>query len=281
MTSPKKIIADSFSRSAHRYDQAAIVQQQAGNDLLGLMKNTLQPGLHQVNTVADIGCGTGYFAPTLMNTYHPKKYIGIDISEGMLNVAEKNNQNAMNMQWLCCDAENLLLENASVDLIYANFSLQWCENLSVLMHNFRRVLTANGHCCFTSLGQNTLAELRGSWESVDQLAHVNQFYPSTQWTAAIEQPEGKQTGGKQTGMENQGLDIIHHQQTTAVQYFDTVIAALRSLKDIGANVVTAEHRQGLTGKQRFAEFVRAYETYRTPKGIPVSYEVDSWIIQKI
>ena len=265
MTSPKKIIADSFSRSAHRYDQAAIIQQQAGNDLLGVMKNTLQPDLHQVNTIADIGCGTGYFAQTLIDAYHPKKYIGIDISEGMLTVAEKNNQNAMNMQWLCSDAENLSLENASVDLIYANFSLQWCENLSALMNSFRRVLAPNGYCCFTSLGKNTLSELRGSWESVDQLAHVNQFYSSTQWKTAIEQ---------------EGLDIIHHQQAIAIQYFDSVIAAVKSLKDIGANVVTAEHRQGLTGKQRFAEFVRTYEAYRAPKGIPVSYEVDSWIIQK-
>jgi malonyl-CoA O-methyltransferase len=260
----KKVIADSFSRSAHRYDQAAIIQQQAGNDLLVLLKKLLPLGLDKINRIADVGCGTGYFAQALIDTYQPKKYIGIDISEGMLAVAEKNNPYA-NTQWLCSDAENLLLDPSSVDLMYANFSLQWCENLSVLMSNFNRVLTDNGCCGFTSLGQSTLAELRNSWESVDQLAHVNQFYSSRQWKAAIEQ---------------EGLEIIYHQQTTAVQYVDSAISAVKSLKDIGANVVTAEHRQGLTGKQRFAEFVRAYEAYRTPQGIPVSYEIDSWIIQK-
>ena len=268
-SSSKKVIADSFSRSAHRYDQAAIIQQQAGNDLLALLKKVLPLGLDKINRIADVGCGTGYFAQALIDTYQPKKYIGIDISEGMLAVAEKNNplvnNRSTHMQWLCSDAENLLLDKASIDLMYANFSLQWCENLPVLMNNFRRVLTGNGYCVFTSLGQNTLAELRNSWESVDQLAHVNQFYSSAQWKTAIEQ---------------EGLDIIHHQQTIAVQYVDSAISAVKSLKDIGANVVTAEHRQGLTGKQRFAEFVRAYEAYRTPQGIPVSYEIDSWIIQK-
>jgi malonyl-CoA O-methyltransferase len=265
MTSPKKIIADSFSRSAHRYDQAAIIQQQAGNDLLAMMNDALPCKSHPVDTIADIGCGTGYFTQALINAYQPKKYMGIDLAEGMLAMAEQKNQAIASAQWLCGDAESLLLKDASVDLIYANFSLQWCKDLSALMNNFHRVLTPNSYCCFTSLGQKTLAELRGSWQSVDQLAHVNQFSPSTQWRTAIEQ---------------QGFEVIHHQQATAVQYFNSVISALRSLKDIGANVVTDEHRQGLTGKQRFADFVRAYETYRTPKGIPVSYEVDSWIVHK-
>jgi malonyl-CoA O-methyltransferase len=264
MDSSKQAIADSFSRSASRYDKAAIIQQQAGSQLLLAMQQHLGEDF-TAKVIADIGCGTGYFSADIVACYQPEQYVGVDLAQGMLALAAKNNHHLSNARWLCNDAEDLQLEDQSVDLIYANFSLQWCENLPQLMQSFQRVLALGGVCCFTSLGSNTLTELRQSWSAVDQFNHVNQFYNDVAWQLAIEQA---------------GFSVVHRDKTNTTAYFDSVASALRSLKEIGANVVKGEHRQGLTGKQRFVDFVDTYEVYRTAEGIPVSYEIDSWIIKR-
>ncbi|MFT7387051.1 MAG: malonyl-CoA O-methyltransferase [Candidatus Endobugula sp.] len=264
----KKNIADSFSRSAARYDKAANVQQQSGKKMLSVMNQVI--GCQTFNlgkkiTIADIGCGTGFFTRQLNETYQSEKYIGVDIAEGMLAVAKENNADCTNVEWLRCEAEDLLLEDNSVDIIFSNFSLQWCDDLSALMKSFYRVLTPNGFCCFTSLGSNTLIELRQAWATVDQLPHVNPCHRRSQWQAAI---------------VNNDFVVINHFHETVTEYFDSVIDAMQGLKEVGANVITAEHRQGLTGKQRFNQLIQAYEKYRTTQGIPASYDVDGWIIQK-
>lgn len=263
MSGYKKMIANAFSRSALQYDQAANVQQQSGHKLLSVMGQMIDP---QKNiTIADVGCGTGFFTRKIIETYQPKRYIGIDLAEGMLAVAKHNNHELSCAEWLSGDAENLLLDNHSVDIIFANFSLQWCEDLPALMQSFYRVLAPKGLCCFTSLDPDTLKELRQSWQAVDQSPHVNHFCHRNQWQEAI---------------VNNGFCVAHAYHETLTEYFNTVPDVMRSLKEVGANVITAEHRQGLTGKQRFHQWINAYEKQRTPRGIPASYVVDGWIIRK-
>lgn len=264
MVSIKEAIAESFSRAANRYDQAADVQQQAGAELLEQMKTLFGENILP-ETIADIGCGTGFFAPHLITHFSPKQYIGIDLAQGMLDVAASNYTDLHVATWQCSDAENLHLPDQSIDLIYANFSLQWCEDLPKLMRSLSRVLKPGGYCCFTSLGANSLCELRQAWSKVDELAHVNRFYDKAQWLEAIAPGD---------------FIVTHSYQKTAVAYFDSVVSALRSFKDIGANVVAGEHRHSFTGKHRFALFCNAYESFRKPQGIPVTYIIDGWLLQK-
>jgi malonyl-CoA O-methyltransferase len=260
----KKIIAESFSRSATRYDAAADVQQQAGAALLQAIKS-MTPSNFTPQKIADVGCGTGFFARDIIDGFCPSRYVGVDLAQGMLDVAARNNRDITVASWQCGDAENLPLADQSVDMIYANFSLQWCQNLPKLMSSFQRVLKPGGYCCFTSLGENTLHELRHAWSQVDDLSHVNQFYSESLWRDAIEQ---------------QGFDILHRYQATDIAYFESVSLALHSFKDIGANVVAGEQRTGLTGKRHFTLFCDAYESFRHAQGIPVTYEVQGWILQK-
>lgn len=268
MIATKKPIADSFSQSAKRYDSAAHIQQQVGRELLSFMSAYVDKKSDM--TIADVGCGTGFFAKTLVDAFQPKKYLGIDIAEGMLAVAKENNAaffsaRPTEAQWYCHDAENLLLASESVDIIFANFSLQWCDDLPSLMRSFYRVIKPGGWVCFTSLGENTLHELRDAWQPVDDVAHVNQFMATSRWRQAMSQS---------------GFAIKHCYSNDMVEYFDTPTDVMRSLKTIGANVVKDKSRSGLTGKQRFIKFLDAYETYRTAQGVPATYAVDGWIVQK-
>ncbi len=260
----KVAIAESFSRSATRYDQAAGVQQQAGKALLEVTQRLL-PETVTPQVLADIGCGTGFLAPHLIESLKPQQYIGIDLAQGMLDLAAQRHASLSGVSWLCADAENLSLPEASVDLIYANFSLQWCEDLPKLLASFSRVLKPGGYCCFTSLDSNSLHELRRAWSEVDGFTHVNRFYDQLAWREAIGSSE---------------LELSHHYQQTFVAHFESVREALRSFKDIGANVVVGSQRDGLTGKKRFAHFSQAYEAQRQEQGIPVSYIVDGWVLHK-
>ncbi|HBQ40055.1 MAG TPA: malonyl-[acyl-carrier protein] O-methyltransferase BioC, partial [Halieaceae bacterium] len=45
------------------------------------------------------------------------------------------------------------------------------------------------------------------------------------------------------------------------------------LKTLGAHNMNSKRPSGLTGRQRLAAMVRAYETWRAPSGLPATYDV--------
>jgi len=258
----KKNIAQSFSRAAKKYDQAASVQKDAGHQLLQAMSAVVPDA--SMDVIIDIGCGTGYFIKQLQQ-YSAQHYIGLDLSPGMLVVAREKYKSLDNTQWLQGDAENIALKKSSVDIIYANFSLQWCKALDALLSGFCRLLKPGGYCCFTTLGQNTLCELRAAWASIDDDIHVNHFFAESDWQQAI---------------IGAGFLVDHHYQHDTRTYAHTARQSLCDLKIIGANYV-AEHRStGLMGKQHFQDFLQSYERCRDSKGIPTSYEIHGWLLHK-
>ena len=98
--------------------------------------------------------------------------IALDIAEGMLRIAsEHGEQRAL----LCADAKRIPLPDNSVELVYCNLMLQWCNDLDAIFHEVRRVLRPQGLFSFTTFGPDTLRELREAWAEVDDYSHVNRF----------------------------------------------------------------------------------------------------------
>ena len=69
--------------------------------------------------------------------------------------------------FLNADAEQLPLRDASVDLVYSNVALQWCNDLEGVFREINRVLRPGGLLMFTTFGPDTLSELRVSWAAAD------------------------------------------------------------------------------------------------------------------
>src|SRR5438270_12784120 len=53
--------------------------------------------------------------------------------------------------------------------------LQWCEPLETALAECRRVLKPDGFFGFSTLGPDTLHELRDAWASAGGYNHVNHF----------------------------------------------------------------------------------------------------------
>uniref|UniRef100_A0A803J9J1 Uncharacterized XB5811292 n=1 Tax=Xenopus tropicalis TaxID=8364 RepID=A0A803J9J1_XENTR len=89
----------------------------------------------------DVGCGTGRSTQALAPYF--QKVIGIDVSESQLNVARKCTSHN-NIYYQIAQAEELPLEDASVDLINAGLAAHWF-NPEKFVQEAARVLK-NGGC---------------------------------------------------------------------------------------------------------------------------------------
>src|SRR5260370_21371926 len=124
--------------------------------------------------VGDGGGGTGHASFGLIRRYPKALVIALDSSAHMLEAAGRRQSWLRRFARVRADAECLPLADGSVDLILSNLMLQWC-NPDPAFAEFRRVLAPDGLLSFTTLGPDTLRELRSAWGAVDSHTHVHQF----------------------------------------------------------------------------------------------------------
>jgi malonyl-CoA O-methyltransferase len=254
----KKQVREAFQRAARSYDRAAVLQREIADRLLArldLIKFTPR-------TILDAGCGTGYGTRLLSQRYPGAQVIGLDIAEGMANQAQRRTPWLTRwrgrVQHVCGDIESLPLARKSVDMLISNLALQWCDP-ELAFAEFRRVLRPGGLLLFTTFGPDTLRELRQAWRAVDAGAHVHAFLDMHDVGDAL----------MRARLAEPVMDVEH----LTVTYPD-VMSVLRDLKAIGAHNMARGRAAALTGKQRFARFVSAYEAQRDAGGhIPSTYEV--------
>jgi malonyl-CoA O-methyltransferase len=244
----------SFDRAASGYDQAAALQGRVRDELLErltLFKLTPQVAL-------DLGAGTGQGARGLRRAYPRALVIALDSAPGMLREARRRRGIFRRFACVLADAQRLPLATASVDLAFSSLMLQWCEELDKPLAEVRRVLKPGGLFAFTTLGPDTLQELRASWAAVDDDSHVNRFLDLHDVGAAL----------VRAGFAEPVLDVERLQLT----YPDT-LALMRDLKAIGAQNATRGRPRGLTGRRRMEKMRASYEAFRLDARLPASFEV--------
>ncbi|MBY0244320.1 MAG: bifunctional demethylmenaquinone methyltransferase/2-methoxy-6-polyprenyl-1,4-benzoquinol methylase UbiE [Sphingobacteriaceae bacterium] len=98
-------------------------------------------------TILDVATGTGDFAFEAIKILKPEKIIGVDISEGMLKVAdEKITQRSLAHVFSVRigDSEGLNFEDNTFDAITVAFGVRNYENLEKGLADMYRVLKPNG-----------------------------------------------------------------------------------------------------------------------------------------
>lgn len=253
----KQAVAASFSRAAATYDQVAELQRSVGTNLLARLPDALQ-----VERIADLGCGTGYFSRAL-NLRFGQPVLGLDIAEGMLRYARA--QGPASSHWVAADAEALPLRSASQQLLFSSLALQWCPDLSQALREALRVLEPGGCIAFNTLVEGTLRELRDAWQAVDGYVHVNRFMP-------LEQLQQILAGA--------GFASWHCEVETHVLHYPQLSGLTHELKALGAHNLNSGRPGGLTGRARLRALTTAYEAFRQPAGLPATYEVAQIILHK-
>jgi malonyl-CoA O-methyltransferase len=257
----KQQVACQFSRAARTYDQAARIQHFSALELaqqLQLLQGANNNSMS--GSWLDLGCGTGFAVPSLIQQ-GAEQVIGADIAQGMCALSNnKLSQLAFNS--VACDAENLPFTSASFDGIYSNLMIQWSEDLASLFYEAKRVLKPGALFAFSTLGPNTMHELKAAWQKVDPYVHVNQFLDKS---SLIKQCEAFFT-----------LESIHQQKV--VQQHAGLSPLLKELKAIGATNVNPGRRPGLGGRQRLKQLEAAYQEL-TGDSLALTYDL-IWIIAR-
>jgi len=258
----KRLVAKSFGQAAAHYDDVAILQAQTADELLErLSLVTLQP-----KTILDLGVGTGRNLSLLAKRYPQAQLLALDIADQMVKQARQNYRQKQGLKrwfpnnkpiYLTADAEKLPLADNSVDLVYANLSLQWCDPRKSFAE-IQRILRPEGLLMFTTLGPDTLYELRQSWATVDDYPHVNMFYDMHDVGEAM----------TAAGLADAVLDTDRYTLT-----YDTAMGLMKDLKILGASNVNRQRRRGLMGREALIKVADTYEQFRQDHYLPATYEV--------
>jgi malonyl-CoA O-methyltransferase len=256
----KARVRASFSRAADSYDAAAVLQKQVREEMLDrLSLINIAP-----NTILDAGCGTGLGSFALQKRFKSAQLVSLDIAFGMLQKTaeqqpwlQKMAQKIMHKQQLvCADIEILPIASNSMNLLWSNLALQWCNDLDAAFNEVARVLKPDGLFMFSTFGPDTLKELRAA--SYNGHTHVSRFIDMHDIGDAL----------TRAGFSAPVLDVEHYTLT-----YDDVKGVMKDLKSIGAHNATQGRARGLQGKGFLQNLTQQYEQFRTQGKLPATFEV--------
>ncbi len=260
----KARVRASFDRAAKSYDAAAVLQKLVREEMLSRLDLvSLKP-----ESILDAGCGTGHASKALMQKYPKAQVVSLDLAMGMLHKTRLINTSftqrikqgfGLNKQHLlCADIEQLPLADASLDMVWSNLAIQWCNDLDAAFTDIHRVLRTDGLLIFSTLGPDTLKELRAASSMDREHVHVSRFIDMHDIGDAL----------VRAGFSAPVLDV----ERITLTYND-VMAVMRDLKSIGAHNAADGRSRSLQGRGFLKQLTANYERYRKDGKLPATFEV--------
>ncbi|KAA9131365.1 malonyl-ACP O-methyltransferase BioC [Marinihelvus fidelis] len=243
-----------FDRAAPHYDAHAALQQEVESRLFERLD------YFQVSPerVIDLGCGTGAGAHILARRHPQAMVLALDWAPGMLAQLHRRPQGNNRPAPVCADMQALPVASRSVDLVFSSLAVQWSNHEVGLFAEVRRVLRPGGLFLFSSLGPDTLMELRQAWAEVDEGRHVHRFADMHDVGDAL----------VSAGFRDPVMDA----ETLMLEYGDP-IGVMRDLKGTGAVNAARDRAGGLTAPGKLRRVTDAYRRFGRDGRFPASYEV--------
>ena len=154
-----------FERAARTYAGASRLESEVAARMLerlDLVK--LAPA-----RILDAGSGPGRDAAALIARFPKAELIALDLSLAMLRSGKK--RFFEKRKFVCADLGRLPLAAGSLDFIWSNMALHWAADVLQAIRELSRVSAPGGLIMFSTLGPDTLKELR----AVAGASRVHQF----------------------------------------------------------------------------------------------------------
>lgn len=250
-----------FSRVSGVYAEADFFVREVD----GRMQERLDYVSLKPKRILDLGCSRGGSFSALMARYPDAELIGLDLSPAMLRAG--HSQPSGWRRWLgggkksdpwrlAADAAHLPLAARSTALVWSNLLLHWLDDPIPALAEAHRVLEVGGLLMFSTLGPDTLKELRSAFG--DGYAHTQRF--------ADMHDLGDMLVG--CGFADPVMDM----EVITLTY-DDLDAMLAELRAAGSMCAMKDRRRGLTGRQVWATARAAYEGLRQDGKLPATFEI--------
>lgn len=256
----KRAVRRAFSRAALQYDAAAVMQREVCKRMLERLDYIKQKPAR----VLDVGSGTGWGTRQLGERYPAAQIVALDMAIGMLHAARGTSSwwsklfSGKATPYVCGDMEALPVKSQSMDMVWSNFALQWCNDLPATFVELQRVLKVDGLLMFSTFGPDTLKELRSAFQGVDGHNHLNRF--------ADMHDIGDMLVAAGFG------DPVMDMEYITLTYSD-VKSVMQDLRSIGAHNATAGRATGMMGKNAWGRVLENYERLRRDGKLPATFEV--------
>ena len=217
--------------------------------------------------VVDAGAGSGHALAALGERFPEARLLAVDIVREQLEpLAPGRSAIDRLRRWIgpprthpvAADFGRLPLRDASIGCVWSNLSLQWVPDPSPVFIEWHRALDTNGLVMFSTLGPDTLKELRAAWGS-RLPPRVHPFIDMHDLGDML----------VHAGFADPVMDM----ETVTLTYRD-VDALLADLRGAGATGAHVDRPRGLTGRTRWQALRNAYETLRRDDGqLPATFEI--------
>lgn len=251
------------SRAAADYDAAAVLQR----EVAARMAERLQYVRLTPARVLDLGCGTGADLELLARAYPQAQRIACDWSPAMLLQAHRRTPTLTRwLPWLdraapwriCADAMQLPLNGGSVGLLWSNQMLHWLDDPVAALREMLRVIEVGGLLMFSTLGPDTLKELRQAFRAADEAPHVLPFVDMHDVGDML--------------MEAGFAEPVMDMELITLTYGE-LADLMADLRHSGSINAAAGRRRGLTGRRLWQRMSESYEMQRHDGRLPASFEV--------
>ena len=145
-----------FERAARSYANAARIETEIGARMLERLDYMkLAP-----RRILDAGCGPPQRA--LRKRYPEAQVIALDFALGMLHAGSGWFDFLRKKTRVCGDIAQLPLLAGAIDFGWSNMAMHWLADPMAALRELHRVLRVDGLLMFSTLGPDTLAELRAA-----------------------------------------------------------------------------------------------------------------------
>jgi malonyl-CoA O-methyltransferase len=214
--------------------------------------------------ILDLGCGTGRDLPALARRYPHATRIGIDFATPLLTLAQQQSSFMQRLlatrrvpRLICADAEALPLQRASMQMVWSNLMLNWLHEPMPALREMHRVLAIDGLLMFSTLGPDTLRELREALPG-NAGERVHRFIDMHDLGDCL-----LRAGFAEPVMDMEVITLTY----TALDDL------LRDLCQAGASNASAMRPRSLSGKIGWQRARETYERLRKDGRLPATFEI--------